>query len=310
MISQDTFEIRKQTPEASSDQEEHFTRNAEILFANGDWSLARVIYSKLHEMNREKAFYLERLGDCYKELGEYENASIAFEQLSETYPCFRSYILSGNHFLEVKNFVKSKKYYHKAICHQEEDYTLLFDMFKNLGNLSLHEGDFEQAEEYYNKAHSIFSGSDLLFVNYGSLYLQKKEFEKARESFQNALSINPKSDKARLGLALLFREAQDLEMAWGNLEAAMECDEKNVSVLKMAAQWALNDFRYDSAREYLERFVSKNEYHQEINVLLACLYYQSGFREEAFWECEKILNFDPDNADALKLMQILEKAGV
>lgn len=294
-------------PQFVENEEQKFFRNAEVLFSNKDWSLARVIFSDLHIKNPSHSLYLERLAQCYAEMGEADNAAIAFDSLIKQDPSFKNLVLCGNFYLEQKNFVRAKKSYMKAICHQEEDFLMLFDLFKNLGNISMHEGDFEQAEEYYNKAQRIFDGSDLLYVNYGSLYLQKKDFDKSIEAFQMAIHINEKSSKARLGLSLLYREKNEIDLAWANLRAAADFDPVNVSCLKMMAQWALADYRYDVATECLERYIERNQYHQELNVLLACIYFQAGFRDACYWECQKIIEFDPSNADTLKLLELLEK---
>lgn len=305
MLIENQIKTKEESVNLESQETKYF-RNAEVLYANKDWGLARVIFSNLHTSHPETSMYLERLADCYTELGEFENAVIAYESLLTKFGGFRSLVLAGNFYLSQKNFFHAKKVYMKAICHQEEDFQLLFDLFKNLGNISLQEGDFDQAEEYYNKALRIHEGSDLLHVNYGSLYLQKKDFEKSIESFQRAIHYNEKSCKARLGLALLYRENNENELAWANLRAAADFDPENESTLKMMAQWGLADFRYDVALECLEKYVESHEFHKEINVLLACLYFQAGFRDACYWECQKIIEFDPENEDTMKLLKVLE----
>ena len=122
-----------QLPQESKEQK--YFRNAEVLFANKDFRLARVIFSELHRENPQKAKYLERLAECYSSLGETGNAELAYEQLLSAFPVFRSFIQAGNFYLEQKNFVRAKSAFLKGICHQEEDYVLLFDLFKNLGNV-------------------------------------------------------------------------------------------------------------------------------------------------------------------------------
>ncbi|MEC9281914.1 MAG: tetratricopeptide repeat protein [Bdellovibrionota bacterium] len=286
--------------------EENFFRNAELLYANSDFTLARAIYARLHNMNFDRPEYLQRLAECFEKSNELVNARTSFEKLAEFHPSFENYVRTANFFYEQKDMSKAKAYYTKALCEQAEDFVSSFQMFKNLGNISLTEGDFEQAEEYYHRAQRIHSESDLLCVNYGSLYFQMGRYTEAIKSFYEALQINPKSSKARMGLALLYKAQDETEMAWANLKAAIDYDEANASYLKMLAHWSMSDFRYDDALEKLEKYLNQREYNQELNLLFACVLFQAGYREYAFWEAQKILNFDPDCEDARKLVDLVE----
>ena len=293
-------------PEAASPHRSEMHSSAELLFSVGDYPLARNLYARLHAQDPATALYLERLAFCLMQLKEEANADLCFEKLSVLYPDFTHFVCTANHFYDRGDSLRAKKYYMKALCHQNDDYVSCFQMFKNLGNISLREGDIEQAEEYYHRAQRIHPDSDLLCVNYGSLYLQKKDFTKARDAYEKALYLNPQSAKARMGLALLYRELCDYPMAWANIQFAVEWDSKNASYLKLLCQWALSDFRYDEAIAACESFLAKESFHLEVELLFACLLFQSGQRQYAFWEVQKILAFEPSCVDAQKLLRTLE----
>lgn len=283
------------------DETIHLEHNADLLFKNNEFSLAKSIYAKLHEAKPEESKYLERLGYCFKNLKQFENAELCFCKWVELKDDFESLVCLASFYYEQKSFLRAKRFYLRALCVPKENNELLFTTFKNLGNISLLEKDFEQAEDYYNRAQRLNPESDVLSVNYGSLFFQLNDIPKAIFSYQEALRINPKNAKAWMGLSLMYRHCNELDLSWGNLQNALENDPNNISTLKLCTKWGLAEYKYDLAIDFLERFIEKNEFNAEVSNLLACVYYQAGEEQSSIFELDKVLSFEPDNEDAIKL---------
>ncbi|MFK8138283.1 MAG: tetratricopeptide repeat protein [Bdellovibrionales bacterium] len=289
-----------------SQEEDIYQSSLNLLMANQEWRLATSLAIRLHGENAQSESSLKNLARCLSQVGERANASVAYSQLCKKFPGFENYVESGNFYYEIRNYIEAKRFYTKAICDQKEDYVLLFDLFKNLGNIACHEGDFEQAEDFYNKAHRIYSKSAMLATNYGSLYFLQSKFSEAKKSFQQAIDLNAETEKAYIGLAMVNRQSGDGDMAIANIKKALDINPMQENAIKMLANWALKDFSYSYAIEAIENFNEQSEYNEDINVLLAGLYYQAGFRDESKFETNKILAFNPQNADAIKLLGVME----
>jgi len=136
----------------------------------------------------------------------------------------------------------------------EFDSPKLFEVNKNIGNIFLKRGDYDSAEEYYNKAYTLSPDSEVLLINLGTLEVQRQNFEKALERYRRAVEINVCSDKAWLGLALVHREYGDQELAWANLERAFDINPTNETAMELALQWGVKDSRFKALIAIFEEY--------------------------------------------------------
>jgi len=74
-------------------------------------------------------------------------------------------------------------------------------------------GDFDRAEEYYDKAHLLYSDSRNVKVSRAIYYSQLGDLIKARESIIDALNSNPEDPQVNLYAARLYYQMKDKENA-------------------------------------------------------------------------------------------------
>jgi tetratricopeptide (TPR) repeat protein len=137
----------------------------------------------------------------------------------------------------------------------ESEALVKFEVYKNTGNLCVKSGEFDLAEDFYNKAFAIKPNSDDLMVNYGALAIQRGNKICALEKFRSALNINIKNDKAWIGLALIHNDLGDYELAWGNLKTALEINPKNKIAVELCCHWARRDEKHSLVLDCLDQLL-------------------------------------------------------
>ncbi len=177
----------------------------------------------------------------------------------------------------------------------------LFNIFKTLGNIFVRRGDFDSAEDSYNKAYRMSPESDVLLVNLGTLCIQRSNWDEAVTRFRSALQINNSNDKAWVGLAIGHRMKGDLELSWGNLEAALEYNPLNEVALTLALDWGPQDGKSSRVHELLRSFLVEGGWNEKFSLAFSWLSYHRGESDLAQLEVERLLAVNPGHPQGLEL---------
>lgn len=177
----------------------------------------------------------------------------------------------------------------------------LFEVFKTLGNIFVRKGDFDSAEDSYNKAYRMNPESDVLLVNLGTLCIQRGEWDQAVERFRSALQINTQNDKAWVGLAIGHRMKGDFELSWANLEAALEYNPLNEVALTLVLDWGPQQDKESRMLELLRSFLIEGGWNEKFSLAFAWLCWRRGEADLARLELERLLAVNPGHAQALQL---------
>lgn len=181
----------------------------------------------------------------------------------------------------------------------------LFEVYKNIGNILVRRGDFDAAEDFYNRAFTIEPKSDALLVNFGTLEINRDDLEAAAARFRSAIDINSASDRAWVGLALVHRSKGDFELSWANLEHALDLNSTNRTALKLIVEWAVRDGRVQSAAGRLEKHLMTDGEDAEMAFSFAKCLTLLGRFDEALLECERVVALDPEQEEAIRLRRVL-----
>lgn len=216
--------------------------------------------------------------------------------------------IQAKDYYDQGNFDASYEVYWQILQMNVYDQNLLFECYKNLGNIFLRDGDYDEAEELFDKACTLRPESDTLLVNYGVLEIQRKNLEKARDRFRSALDLNNKNDGAWLGLALVHREFGDMELAWANLERALDENKSNQTAITVTMDWGIRDHKLDKAALRIRTFISEISDTKDMRLSLAKVLFCSGNFIESKREAEMVLKKDSTDADALRLVEVIDRA--
>ncbi|HEY8269872.1 MAG TPA: tetratricopeptide repeat protein [Pseudobdellovibrionaceae bacterium] len=197
--------------------------------------------------------------------------------------------------------------YYEALSLLTEEDEAIFEIYKNMGNILVRQGDFESAEDYYNKAYTLNPSSDVLLVNFGTLEVQRQDFDKSLYCFRQAVEINSKNDKAWVGLAMVHAQFGDHQLAWANLETAIDINPANRTAVLLLANWGLRDHREGQSIEVLQEYLGNVEFDEDLSLVLINLYCSTSQIVEAKLECERVLLWNPDNQEVASLREKLKK---
>lgn len=210
---------------------------------------------------------------------------------------------------QLENFDAALDHLHAALAISQDSSDEFFEIFKTLGNIYTRKGDFEAAEENYNKAHRLHSESDVLFVNFGALYMQRQRWEDALIKYRRALEINSRNDKAWVGLALSHRMKGDVELAWGNIEAALEYNPLNEVALGLALDWSTQQGREFRALELMRRFLIQGGWSERFSLAFSWLAWRRGETNVAMLELERLTAVNPMSTKAIALLNEIRRCG-
>lgn len=285
-----------------------FIANARVLMKHQDYNLALNLLRSASNRNSKNPTTLKMLADCLDKVNRCSEAIIARKALVTYDYGFNSlYGYATALYKSGEDQAAMDKYY-EALSVLKEENELLFDLYKNMGNIFVKQGDFDAAEEYYNKAYTVNPQSDVLLVNFGTLEVQRNDFDKSLFCFRKAVELNPENDKAWVGLAMVHNQLSDVELAWANLESALDINPQNRTAIHLAANWGVRDGRIQKSIEFLQTYLSQVENDEEMSLVLINLYCMSHQIDNALLEMERVLLWNPDNTEVRNLRKKLSSS--
>ena len=270
-------------------------RHAHLLRKSGDHHLALALLRKISSTQPDDYETLTLMAEILSETGKRKEALLARKVLKEFHPDFTTfYKFAEELYQSGQHDEEALKAYFECLSVMEDSSPQVFEIYKNMGNISVKLADFDGAEEFYNKAYTLNSQSDVLLINFGTLEVQRGDFDKALFCFRQAIQVNEKNDKAWVGLALMHSEYGDHDLATANLITALDLQPMNRTAVLLCAKWAFRDSKETSAIPVLEHFLSIENFDEEMSLILIQLYICQNEFAKAQMEVTKILAWNPD----------------
>lgn len=255
------------------------------------------------QMNPYDSLIATKLAGELRELGRFEEALKIMRNVVKIDSSFQTLNALAQVEYQLEMLDQAFEHLQQAMLIAPENSQVMFEIFKTLGNIFVRRGDFDSAEDSYNKAHRINSTSDVLFVNIGTLAIQRAAWDEAVEKFREALHLNLTNDKAWVGLAIGHRMKGDFDLSWGNLEAALEYNPLNETALGLALDWSTYDGREFRVLELIRNFLVEGGWSERLSLAFAWLSFRRGERLAAKLELERLLAVNPENEQAIKLIE-------
>jgi tetratricopeptide (TPR) repeat protein len=284
--------------------------NADILIRNRESELGFTLIRQALTVDSHHALALKKLGQFHMSKKRYAQAEIAFEEVLKADYSFENLAqLAEACYLQNKDEKAAVKYEEafSIIVTGMENPQILFEAFKNLGNIQCRAGDFQAAQENYFKAFALNPKSDMLLVNLGTLDFQQSELSSSLEKFRQALAVNPRNDRAWVGLAVVHDKMGDSALAMANIENAVEIAPSNRTAVHILSNWAVRDLRYSTAIEVLQEYLGQVEQDEEMSLVLIHLFCLTQQFDLARFEVERVLLWNPEHPEVLRLSKELPK---
>ncbi|MFN8847616.1 MAG: tetratricopeptide repeat protein [Bdellovibrionales bacterium] len=280
-------------------------QNARILISHKEKQLALALLRQASNLQSHPIIFAE-LTQVLVSLNRWEESYMVAKQWYQRDIDFLSTYYLAQIEYQIGKDEQSLKNYFEALAFVHEPRSELFEIFKNIGNLFVRRGDFESAEEFYNKAYALKTDSDILLVNYGILEMQRGELNRARDRFRSAIQYNDRNDKAWVGLAMAHFDFGDEELGVANLKKAIDIDPQNRTALQLALQ-KLNPAIYGIYLiEVISQFLSFVDNDPEMSCHLIQLFVSRGQYSLASLEAQRLVLWNPDSEKYNQILFQLE----
>nr|BFD61846.1 hypothetical protein BdHM001_05270 [Bdellovibrio sp. HM001] len=278
-----------------------FIRNAQVLMKHREYPLAMNLLREASNKDSKNPATLNMLANCLDKMSRNSESLIVRKTLAEVDYGFESLHGYATALYKAGRDQEALDKYYEALAVLTEETSTLFETYKNMGNIFVRQGDFDGAEEYYNKAYTLNPQSDVLLVNFGTLEVQRNDYDKSLFCFRKAVEINPENDKAWVGLAMVHSQFGDLELAWANIESAIDINPQNRTAVHLAANWGLRDGKLQKAIEALQGYLASVEEDEDMSLVLINLLCSAGQVDQALLEMERVLLWNPDHQEVRNL---------
>lgn len=282
--------------------------NARLLVKGNELSLALHLLRAASNRESKNPAVLRLLAEVLEKTNRHDEALVARRALARVDGGFETTFEHAQALYRAGRDEEALAAYYDALSQMTEEHPALFEIQKNMGNVFVRRGDYDSAEECYNKAHAINPRSDVLLVNFGTLEVQRGDMGRSLEHFRRAVELNSANDRAWAGLAMIHDRFGDHELAWGGLERALDINPMNRTAVILAAHWAIRDQSPRRAIPRLQDFVSAGEADDEISLALVNLYCAAGRIDLANLETGRVLAWSPARADVRELWNRLQGA--
>jgi len=296
---------RERSIEGVSPQIDFWLRHAKTLVEFSDFAESLPLLRNVLFKNSQHVEAIELMAIALEGLERFHDALKCRRALMKLRPSTAARLDLARLYYQSESDDAALELYQQVLTNEVVPEGRLFEVHKNVGNIFVRRGDFEMAEDHYNRAFSIDSKSDVLLVNFGTLEINRDNLDAAAERFRSALAINASNDRAWVGLALVHRAKGDFELSWGNLERALDLAPHNRTALRLQVEWAVRDGRIHAAIDRVRSHLDRDSEDSELAFSLAKCLTLVGRFDEALFECERVVAFDPEQEEAYRLRRVL-----
>lgn len=280
--------------------------NAQTLMKHSENELALNLLRQACNQDSKNIIVLESLANLLEVTQKFDEEIVVRNEIAKIKHDFVSTYKKASCLYRLNRDAEALPVFYESLSLVDSDHECFFDLYKQLGNILVRMGDYDGAEEFYNKAYIKKQDSDSLMVNIGTLEVQRGDLEKALFCFRKAIEINKNNDKAWVGLAMVHRSFGDFELAWANIKAAVEINPKNKTTNMLIAHWAITEQKVDYAIAVLAEYLNAENYDQDLALVLINCFCLSGMMDAAKIEIERFLLWHPENTEVRNLKRKIE----
>lgn len=291
----------------SNPQVDKLVENAMRLHLAKDYELSFALIVNALQRDSYQQETLVVFRDLQKQRKDLSKSIAAQKLIVKIQSDFESYVHLGELYYLNNQDEMAQEAFENAFEKMIFDSPRLFLAFKYMGNLAVKDGDFEGAEEFYNKAFALKPMDSSLHVNMGTLSLQRSDLESAKDNFATALELNSHEDKAWIGLSMVHLQKSDVALAEANLENALDLNPGNRTGVILYCSLLGRGVSSSKVKSRLEAYLDHNFQDEELTLRLIQLYCADAEFTLALMECEKLLVLDPQRQDVLDLYNSIEQ---
>jgi len=174
---------------------------ANAFFDEKKYDEALLLLQQFLEKNPDAYQAYASIGDCYREMGEFEPAIENYQKVleeTEKDKASRKEIASralagiGESYLKMQDLEKAKNYFEQSLEVYPENEILAY----NVGEIYFANQEIDQAIKYFTISTEIKPDWPPSYLKLGYVYLNKADFENAKVYFKKFLELDPNSPEA------------------------------------------------------------------------------------------------------------------
>ncbi|MGG3805991.1 J domain-containing protein [Metabacillus fastidiosus] len=174
--------------------------------------------------------------------------------------------------LQIYKYNPSLSYFYLKNVENIDYDAFLYYREKMLASLML--DDFEDAEEWFQKAYTIFEDDPDLLRLYGGLCYRTGRYEEAVQVFRKCLEINPDDLDARFSFANVLYYMKDTDESAVQCEKILSSHPRHIDILHLYGKNLFSKGELNKSREIFKRLEKKTPNDIEVITYLASIHAQ------------------------------------
>lgn len=244
-----------------------------------------------------------------EDLGQYDLSNAAYTSVPRDDPAFHAAELGRAEVLRSGGRIDAAIEVLDALARSHAE---LPQVFANQGDTLRQAGRYDEAAKAYSRAIELYSDDDpakwFVYYTRGICEHKTDNWPAAEADFREALALQPDHPQILnyLGYSLVER-GEKLDEALGMLETAAAARPDNGAIIDSLG-WVLFQLgRYDEAVALLESAAELEPVDAVVNDHLGDVYWAVGREIEARFQWQRALSFDPQEADASRIRDKLDR---
>ena len=195
---------------------------------------------------------------------------------------------------------------HDVLRLETQDTTQRYEVLQQLGDCHTSVDDYEQAQQYYEKAARLSPDEAGPYIGLGVIALRKNLLDDAKIAFRVACRLAPDCSRAYVGLAMVAQQDGDYKSAFDMYLKSLELDTDNLTALLGLFQASCRMGSFAKVTHYLEAYLNMHPGDISVMFSLAALYVKDSRTELARKTLSDVLAIEPSNKDAANLLEEVE----
>ncbi len=287
---------------------EFLVKQARILEAAGDISLAKRIYESIYSNGERSAAVFRGLAHCFEKEGDWVRAIRFYEEAVAHETSLLSYEELMSALMSQKRFQGAGEVAMRALVlpnlppESKERLNLV------AGDCWLSTGQVQRAIEHYQQAGSLELGSVEPKLRLGSAYLRSGAISQAIDVFTDVENKDARNSRAIFGLGCAYVVKNETKLAYQCFLDSLRIELSNPTALFYLIKMAFKLKKYSETETLLVKYLDQSPVSASLLYCLAVLQYHLGKYPEVTKSLGRLRAVKPDHEGLKRLGDLIKKA--
>jgi len=182
-----------------------------------------------------------------------------------------------------------------------------YDVLMELADCLTSVGQYDQAQQHYEKAAALAPDAAGPYVGLGVVALQKNSPDDAEIAFRVACRLEPNFARAYSGLAIVAQQRAHYMEAFKMYLKCLEIENDNLTALLGLFQTSCQMGSFEKIIHYLQVYLDMHPADTAVMFALSALYMKDGRLAESRKILRDVLALQPEHKEAANLLEEVER---